>query len=170
MFGWEFTDAGFATMIRVPGYGDHLAATTDPDIRERQASVSVPPGFADAIGWVGPAEDGEPPHWHVTFAVADRDETAALAARARRRGARHRGRRVGAHGDDPGPAGRGVHREPVHPSGVRAKRPASSAWTWTWRSRNARSSSRLRRSQPVTSSLHLLALQDPQAGAMLSSV
>jgi len=80
VFGWEFSDAGFATMIRVPGYGDHLAATTEPDIRERQASVSVPPGFEDAIGWVGPAEDGEPPHWHVTFAVADRDQTAALAA------------------------------------------------------------------------------------------
>ena len=66
-------------MIRVPGYGDHLAATTDPDIRERQASVSVPPGFEDAIGWVAPAEEGRPAHWHVTFAVADRDETAALA-------------------------------------------------------------------------------------------
>ncbi|MDQ0375080.1 VOC family protein [Cellulomonas humilata] len=80
VFGWEITDVWFATMIRVPGYGDHLAATTDPDIRERQASVSVPPGFADAIGWVAPAEDGRPPHWHVTFAVADRDATAALAA------------------------------------------------------------------------------------------
>ena len=38
------------------------------------------------------------------------------------------------------------------------------------RIRKARSSNRLRRSQPVTSSLHLLALQEPQAGAMLSSV
>ena len=79
VFGWEITDVWSATMIRVPGYGDHLAATTDPDIRERQASVSVPPGFEDAIGWVAPAEDGRPPHWHVTFAVADRDETVALA-------------------------------------------------------------------------------------------
>ena len=78
VFGWEFSDAFVATMIRVPGYGDHLESTTDPDIRERQASVSVPPGFEDAIGWVAPAEDGEPAHWHVTFAVADRDETAAL--------------------------------------------------------------------------------------------
>jgi predicted enzyme related to lactoylglutathione lyase len=76
-FGWEFTDVGFATMIRVPGYGDHLAATTEPDIRERQAAVSAPTGFEDAIGWVAPADDGEPPHWHVTFAVADRDATAA---------------------------------------------------------------------------------------------
>lgn len=80
VFGWEFADLGFGTMIRVPGYGDHLAATTDPDIRERQAAVSVPPGFEDAIGWVAPAVENEAPHWHVTFAVADRDQTAALAA------------------------------------------------------------------------------------------
>jgi predicted enzyme related to lactoylglutathione lyase len=78
-FGWVFDDVGFATMIRVPGYGDHLAATTDPDIHERQAGVSVPPGFADAIGWWAPREGNEPAHWHVTFAVEDRDETAALA-------------------------------------------------------------------------------------------
>lgn len=81
VFGWDFSDVGFATMIRVPGYGEHLAATTDPDLYERQESVSVPPGFADAIGWVAPADDGAPAHWHVTFAVADRDETAALATR-----------------------------------------------------------------------------------------
>ncbi len=47
---------------------------------------------------------------------------------------------------------------------------ASVALISRWRSRKARSSSRLRRSQPVTSSLHLLALQEPQAGATLSSV
>lgn len=81
VFGWEFTDAGFATMIRVPGYGDHLAATTDPDLYERQESVSVPEGFSDAIGWLAPADAGRPAHWHVTFAVADRDETVALATR-----------------------------------------------------------------------------------------
>jgi hypothetical protein len=40
----------------------------------------------------------------------------------------------------------------------------------TWRSRKARSSSRFRRSQPVTSSLHLLVLQDGQAGTTFSSV
>lgn len=79
LFGWEFSDIGFATLIRVPGYGDHLAASTDPDLYERQASVSAPPGFADAIGWVAPADDDGGPHWHVTFAVADRDETVALA-------------------------------------------------------------------------------------------
>ncbi|MET0788392.1 MAG: VOC family protein [Cellulomonas sp.] len=78
-FGWVIADLGFSTMIRVPGYGDHLAATVDPDIHERQAGVSVPPGFADAIGWIAPARDDEASHWHVSFTVADRDETAALA-------------------------------------------------------------------------------------------
>jgi uncharacterized protein len=80
VFGWEFSDVGFATMIRVPGYGDHLAATVDPDIHERQSGVGVPPGFADAIGWVAPPAPGEAPGWHVTFAVADRDATADRVA------------------------------------------------------------------------------------------
>ena len=46
----------------------------------------------------------------------------------------------------------------------------SSACTVARRTRNARSSSRLRRSQPVTSSLHLLALHEAHAGTTLSSV
>ena len=79
VFGWEFADLGFATMIRVPGYGDHLASTTDPDIHERQSGVGVPPGFADAIGWLSPAREDHEPGWRVTFTVADRDETAATA-------------------------------------------------------------------------------------------
>ncbi len=76
VFGWVFADLGFATMIQVPGYGDHLAATSDPDIHERQATA--PPGFADVIGGITPAGDLGP-HWHVTFTVADRDESATLA-------------------------------------------------------------------------------------------
>lgn len=79
VFGWDFADLGFATMIRVPGYGDHLASTTDPDIHERQSGAGVPPGFADAIGWLNPAREDHPPTWHVTFTVEDRDETAAKA-------------------------------------------------------------------------------------------
>jgi hypothetical protein len=79
VFGWEFSDVGFATMIRVPGYGDHLAATVDPGIHERQSGVGTPPGFADAIGWVARLEPGDVPGWHVTFSVADRDATAARA-------------------------------------------------------------------------------------------
>ncbi|GAB3054486.1 VOC family protein [Intrasporangium mesophilum] len=80
LFGWEFADIGFATMIRRPGYGDHLAATVDPGIHERQSGVDAPPGFADAIGWVAPPTDVEEPGWHVTFSVADRDAAAARVA------------------------------------------------------------------------------------------
>ena len=81
LFGWEVSDLGFARMIRRPGYGDHLAATVDPGIHERQSGAMVPPGFADAIGWVAPLAAGEEPHWHVTFTVADRDDSAAAAER-----------------------------------------------------------------------------------------
>ena len=77
VFGWEIDDLGFATLIRRPGYGDHLATTIDPGIHERQAGVSVPPGFADAIGWMAQVQPDEQPHWHVSFTVADRDATAA---------------------------------------------------------------------------------------------
>lgn len=80
VFGWIFDDLGFATMIRQPGYGDHLATTSDPDIHQRQSGDKVPPGFADAIGWLVWAQD-EQPHWHVTFTVADRDDAAAAAER-----------------------------------------------------------------------------------------
>ncbi|GAB5078609.1 VOC family protein [Arthrobacter sp. AD-310] len=41
----------------------------------------MPPGFEDEIGWVAPTEADEPPHWHVTFAVADRDQATAAATR-----------------------------------------------------------------------------------------
>ena len=78
LFGWEFDDLGFVTMIRRPGYGDHLAATVDPGIRERQESISAPPGFADAIAWLAPLTSGQD-HWHVTFSVASRDDSAATA-------------------------------------------------------------------------------------------
>ena len=80
-FGWAFDDLGFAVMIRRPGYGDHLEATTDPEIRDRQAEFRAPPGFEDAIGWLAPVGAGEAPHWHVTFTVADRDEVAAAVER-----------------------------------------------------------------------------------------
>jgi predicted enzyme related to lactoylglutathione lyase len=81
LFGWELEDMGFATIIRRPGYGDHLEATVDPGIRTRQAEVSAPPGFEDAIAWLARSAAGEPDHWHVTFAVGDRDAAAAAAER-----------------------------------------------------------------------------------------
>jgi predicted enzyme related to lactoylglutathione lyase len=81
VFGWSFDDLGFATMIRQPGYGDHLQATSDPDIYTRQGDFEAPPGFADAIGWLAPAGEDEEPHWHVCFTVADRDATVSAAER-----------------------------------------------------------------------------------------
>lgn len=77
--GWVFADLGYAIAIQVPGYGDHLESTVDPEIRTRQASA--PPGFADVIGALAPLGDGEVPHWHVTFTVADRDAAADRATR-----------------------------------------------------------------------------------------
>lgn len=79
LFSWDLEDLGFATMIRRPGYGDHLEATVDPEIRERQEGVTAPSGFEDAVGWIAPAANGEPDHWHVSFTVQDRDVSAALA-------------------------------------------------------------------------------------------
>jgi predicted enzyme related to lactoylglutathione lyase len=79
VFGWQADDLGFATMWRRPGYGAFLSATVDPDIHVRQSDVSAPPGFDDAIAWLAPAADGEATHWHVTFAVADRDDAVATA-------------------------------------------------------------------------------------------
>jgi uncharacterized protein len=71
VLGWRLVDQGWATVIQVPGYGDHLAATSDPDIHVRQAHA--PEGFADVIGTIGAAAEGEDPHWHVTFTIADRE-------------------------------------------------------------------------------------------------
>jgi hypothetical protein len=84
IFGWSVEDLGFATMVRRPGYGDHLQSTVDPTIRERQAQVGAPPGFADVIAWVAGLQPGLDAHWHVSFSVADRD---AVAAQAQRLGA-----------------------------------------------------------------------------------
>lgn len=81
LFGWRAADLDMeaGTMLQVPGYGDHLAATVDPGIFERQASA--PEGFADVIGGLIVTPPGEPARWHVTFTVADRDESAATAQR-----------------------------------------------------------------------------------------
>jgi len=81
VFGWVVEDLGFSTLLRQPGYGDHLQVTVDPGIRERQAGIASPSGFEDAIAWVVPLEPGASPYWNVSFAVADRDATAALADR-----------------------------------------------------------------------------------------
>lgn len=79
LFGWEVDDVGFATLVRRPGYGDHLAATVNPDIRSIQAEVAAPPGFEDAVAWMALEQQGHPERWVVSFSVADRDASAATA-------------------------------------------------------------------------------------------
>ena len=73
-FGWRVVDQGWGVAIQVPGYGNHLESTVDPDIRTRQATA--PDGFEDVIGGIAMAAEGERTHWHVTFTVADRDDAA----------------------------------------------------------------------------------------------
>ena len=75
-----FTEPPFGgwTWIQVPGYGDHLAATVDPGIHQRQAHA--PAGFADVVGGLMPAEEGQA-YWQVTFSVADRDGAVATAGK-----------------------------------------------------------------------------------------
>lgn len=81
LFGWVFDDLGYGVLIRRPGYGDHLAATVDPTIHERQDAISAPVGFADAIGWRAPTSPAVAGSWHVSFTVTHRDETVASAER-----------------------------------------------------------------------------------------
>ncbi|MCU1567484.1 MAG: Glyoxalase/bleomycin resistance protein/dioxygenase [Pseudarthrobacter sp.] len=80
-FGWQVDDFGYGLMVRSPGYGAHLEATIDPDIRTRQSAFAAPPGFEDAIAWIAASGPDKPPHWHVTFTVADRDQTVSDAER-----------------------------------------------------------------------------------------
>jgi predicted enzyme related to lactoylglutathione lyase len=82
VFGWVIDDVGFGTMVRVPGYGDHLQATVYPGIYDMQDEVKAPPGFADAVGWIEPLEPGAATRWHVIFTVADRDATVEAVRRA----------------------------------------------------------------------------------------
>ncbi|WP_374455461.1 VOC family protein [Nocardioides sp.] len=77
VFGWEASDLGFTHLVRRPGYGDHLAGTTDPGIHERQSSDFVPEGFADAVGWIDRRDPAVPSHWHTSIGVADRDRAVA---------------------------------------------------------------------------------------------
>ena len=79
VFGWTVDPALGGGMIRVPGYGDHLAATVDPQIHERQQFA--PPGFADVVAGFREESDPAEMGWQVMFMVADRDESAATARR-----------------------------------------------------------------------------------------
>ena len=79
VFGWAVDPELGAGMIRLPGYGDHLAATVDPHIHERQQFA--PPGFADVVAGLTQDADPDQAGWQVTFTVADRDDIVAAAKR-----------------------------------------------------------------------------------------
>lgn len=89
VFGWEcdafeMSEGDKASIWRLPGYGEFLAAS-DPEIRARQDAAQAPGGFADAVAILDPVADGGgPARWNTTFAVADAD---AAFARAQELGA-----------------------------------------------------------------------------------
>ena len=88
VFGWRASEIDFgfevSTMWQVPGYGDFLE-TINPGTRDRHDEPGVPDGFSDSVGWMQKlavdTPTGSTPHWNVTFAVADPDETADRVAR-----------------------------------------------------------------------------------------
>ena len=79
VFGWRVDPQLGAGMVRLPGYGDHLEATIDPDIRTRQEFA--PEGFEDVIAGLTVDEDAERAEWIMRFTVADRDASAAEVER-----------------------------------------------------------------------------------------
>jgi predicted enzyme related to lactoylglutathione lyase len=79
VFGWAVDSQLAFGMVRLPGYGDHLAATVDPHIHDRQESA--PEGFADVVAGVEEDADADRAGWQVTFTVADRDASATTAER-----------------------------------------------------------------------------------------
>ncbi|TNM64644.1 VOC family protein [Streptomyces sp. NP160] len=81
LFGWRSTALweGGDLAVSVPGYGHHLATTSDPGIHERQAFA--PQDFADVVAWSARVPRGDHPRWRVTFTVVDRDAAAAAAER-----------------------------------------------------------------------------------------
>ena len=83
VFGWEALPFGpDGGMWRLPGYAEFLERS-DPGLRERNAELGAPEGFADVVASFAtiPADKPDvPAHWGVTFAVADADATAARAA------------------------------------------------------------------------------------------
>jgi predicted enzyme related to lactoylglutathione lyase len=83
VFGWETLGLpGGAQAWRLPGYGDFLERR-DPGLRERMAQSGAPDEFEDVVATLNPIandQTGVPPHWSVTFAVADADAAADTAA------------------------------------------------------------------------------------------
>jgi uncharacterized protein len=82
VFGWTTLDVGGGVeMWTLPGYGDYLERD-NPDLRKMVAEAGGPAGFEDVVASIQPLADDQPdtpPHWSVTFGVADADATAAKA-------------------------------------------------------------------------------------------
>jgi len=81
VLGWKTIAAGPAEMWTMPGYGDDLERD-DPELRKRVADLGGPVGFEDVVASINPIANDQPdvpPHWSVTFAVADADATAKAA-------------------------------------------------------------------------------------------
>ncbi len=81
VFGWEHLPLASGPMWALPGYGDHLEAST-PGLREQMAGMGAPEGFVDVVAQLLPIPEGDTemqPHWSVTFAIDDIDATAATA-------------------------------------------------------------------------------------------
>jgi predicted enzyme related to lactoylglutathione lyase len=83
VFGWRTaTIGGGALGWTLPGYGDWLEREHHPHLRKQMAEAGAPKGFEDVVGSIIPIEGDDldtPPHWSVTFAVADADATATSA-------------------------------------------------------------------------------------------
>ncbi len=79
VFGWEFDALEYggetSTMVVVPGYGDYLESI-NPGVKANHAEGGAPPRFTDAVAWLEPMDQGGP-RWHLTFTVANADDTAA---------------------------------------------------------------------------------------------
>jgi uncharacterized protein len=82
VFGWKTLGLGGGfEMWTLPGYGDFLERD-DPDLRKRLAEFGGEAGFEDVVASISPIADDQPdvpPHWGVTFAVADADAVAEKA-------------------------------------------------------------------------------------------
>ncbi len=81
VFGWEVLDLASGLMWTLPGYGDHLEASS-PGLRAQMEQMGAPAGFIDvvaALAPIGPDDDTAAARWDVTFGV---DDVAAVAARA----------------------------------------------------------------------------------------
>jgi uncharacterized protein len=83
VFGWGTLELpSGAVMWTLPGYADHLEKS-NPGLRKMIAESGAPVEFADVVASINPIADdqpGTPPHWSVTFATDDADDTAAKAA------------------------------------------------------------------------------------------